>query len=477
MSLIALECIRNAALEDHIQRDRSDWQTHWRIEAIMSTFLSLTAYRRLQKYLNNSYWIMGERIISIGLAFIATVFIARYLGPEDFGALAYAISLAALFAAAGHMGLSGLVVREIVKDPNGRGEILGTVASLKFIGMVTGYIILLIYAATYEGLGTTNFYLISIAGAALLFRPLDVIDFWFQAFVQARYVAIARLSAHLATTAFKLILVFAGSSLVYFATAQILQTALAALLLLLFFKLKAELKLAHWRFIWSRAYEFLRQAWLIYLGSIFAVIYLKVDQVMLRWLSDTQEVGQYAVAAQLSEAWYFIPTAIVASFFPKLIKLREQDETLFMYRMQQLFDALLLMSLAVAITMTIAAPWIITVFFGSAYEASASILVIHIWAAVFIFMRAAFSKWVLIESVLMFSLVTQGFGALINVLLNLVLIPAHGGIGAAYATLLSYATASFIVLFFYRRTRPVFWQMVWAMLAPVRYAARVARSL
>lgn len=420
---------------------------------------------------------MGEKIVSIGLAFMATVFVARYLGPENFGTLAYAISLAALFAAAGHMGLSGLVVREIVKDASGRSEILGTVATLKFIGMATGYVILLIYAATYEGLGTTNFYLISIAGAALLFRPLDVIDFWFQAFIQARYVAIARLSAHLATTTFKLILVFAGSSLVYFATAQVLQTALAALLLLLFFKFKAELKLTHWRFSWPRACEFLRQGWLIYLGSIFAVIYLKVDQVMLRWLSDTQEVGQYAVAAQLSEAWYFIPTAIIASFFPKLIKLREQDETLFMYRMQQLFDALLLMSLAVAITMTIAAPWIIAVFFGSDYEASASILVIHIWAAIFIFMRAAFSKWILIEGALIFSLITQGFGALVNVLLNLALIPEYGGIGAAYATLLSYAIASFVMLFFYHKTRPIFWQMAWAMLAPMRYTARFIRSL
>ena len=442
----------------------------------MSTLGAIAApYRRLQKYLNNSFWIMGEKVLGMGLAFVATVFVARYLGPEDFGSLAYALSLAALFAAAGHMGLSGLVVREIVKNDADRGETLGTVAFLKLLGMGAGYIVLLIYAVSYEGLGSTEFYLIAFAGAALLFRPMDVIDFWFQAFVQARYTAIARISSHLATTAFKLALVFAGSSLVYFATAQILQAALAALLLLMFFWLKAELRVAHWRFSWARAKELLSQGWLIYLGSIFAVIYLKVDQVMLRWLADTQEVGQYAVAAQISEAWYFVPTAIVASFFPKLIKLREENEALFNYRLQQLFDALLLMGLAVAVLMTIAAPWIISLFFGAEYAASASILVIHIWAAIFIFMRAAFSKWILIENVLVFSLITQGLGALANVLLNLALIPAHGGIGAAYATLLSYATASFLALFFYQRTRPVFWQMAWALLSPIRYPVRLAR--
>ena len=432
------------------------------------------SYWRVRQYAHNSFWIMGEKILGLGLGFVATVFVARYLGPEDFGSLAYALSLAALFAAAGHMGLSGLVVREIVKDEAGRGETLGTVAFLKFLGMGAGYVVLLIYAASYEGPGSTEFYLIAFAGVALLFRPIDVIDFWFQAFVQARYSAIARILAQLATTAFKLALVLAGASLVYFATAQILNAALAAFFLLVLFWLKAELGVSHWHFSWARAKALVSQGWLIYLGTIFAVIYLKVDQVMLRWLADTQEVGQYAVAAQISEAWYFVPTAIVASFFPKLIQLREANEALFKYRLQQLFDALLLVGLAVAVVMTMAAPMVISVFFGSDYAASGSILVIHVWASIFIFMRAAFSKWILIENALVFSLITQGLGALANVLLNLALIPMHGGIGAAYATLLSYATASFLALFFYSRTRPVFWQMAWALLSPIRYPLYLA---
>ena len=245
-------------------------------------------YGRLQKYLNNSIWIMAEKVLGMGLAFIATVFVARYLGPEDFGSLAYALSLAALFSSAGHMGLSGLIVREIVKNEADRGETLGTAALLKFFGMAGGYVVLLFYAGSYEGLGTTEFYLIAFAGAALLFRPMDVVDFWFQAFVQARYAAIARISSHLATTGFKLALVFAGSSLVYFATAQVLQAALASMLLLGFFWFKAKLPVTRWRFSWVRAKELLSQGWLTYLGAIFAVIYLmKVDQVT-HSSSDTQ---------------------------------------------------------------------------------------------------------------------------------------------------------------------------------------------
>jgi O-antigen/teichoic acid export membrane protein len=432
------------------------------------------AYQRVHKYINNAIWIMGEKVLTIGLLFISNVFVARYLGPEGFGALAYALSLCAIFGVAGHMGLSSLVVREIVTDEAVRGSTLGTVALLKLLGLSIGYAVLLLYAVLYEGTGSTEFYLIALAGAALLFRPADVIDFWFQAFVQARYTAMARIASHIAATILKLGLVFAGASLVYFATAQILQGALASLLLVVFFWQKADLRLETWYFDWARAKALLGQGWLIYLGTIFSIIYLKVDQVMLRWLADAGEVGQYAVAAQMSEAWYFVPAAIVTSIFPKLIALRRENEALFKRRFQQLLDSLFLMGLLVAVLMTLAAPWVIDVFFGADYAASAAILVVHIWAAIFIFMRAAFSKWILIENALVFSLITQGMGALMNIGLNIILIPAHGGIGAAFATLLSYATASFLALVFHPRTRPVFWQMAWAVLAPIRYPLGLA---
>lgn len=437
----------------------------------MTRHLIVQTYRRLQQYLNNSYWLLAERVVGLGLAFVGTVIVARYLGPEDFGSLAYALSLAALFGAAGHMGLHGLVVREIVKLPDDRAATLGTAAILKLIGVAAGYTVLVLYAWLYEGAGTTQFYLIVVAGLALFFQPLSVIDYWFQAFVQARYAVVAKISSQVLATGFKLLLVFGGAGLVYFALTHLLQAVLAALFLVGIFYLKAALKPSQWVFRRDRATQLLRQGWLIYLGSLFAVVYLKVDLVMLRWFAHTAEVGQYAVAAQLSEAWYFVPSAIVVSFFPAMIKLRERDERLFYRRLQQLFDILFLLALVVAVAMTAIAPWLVIFLFGSDYAPSASILVIHIWAALFIFMRAAFSKWILIENALYFSLFTQGFGASANVLLNYLLIPLHGGIGAAYATLVSYALASFLALLFYRRTRVVFWQMARAMLAPIRYPA------
>lgn len=430
----------------------------------------VAAYSKVKKYLHNTLWIMGDKVTSIGVGFLVTVVVARYLGPEDFGVFSYAISVAALFAAAGHMGLSGLVVREIVKNPEERNVVLGTTLALKFIGMLLGYFSLLGYAALYEGFASIEFKVLAIAGAVLLFRPFDIVDFWFQAFVKARYVTIARLTGLLAGSVLKISFVALGLSVFFFVAANLFQAVIVAIALLVMYGLKSELKISSWTFCWSKAKELFSQGWVIYLGSIFAVIYLKVDQVMLRWFEGSESVGIYAVAAQLSEAWYFVPAAIVASFFPKLIKLREESEAQFNKRLQQLFDLLFILAACVALIMTLLSEWLILLFFGDHYAESASILVIHIWAAIFIFMRAAFSKWILIQNALIFSLITQGLGAFVNVVLNYFLIPEFGAQGAAYATLISYAFASFFSLAIYSKTRPVFVMMAKSLFCVIRYS-------
>lgn len=430
------------------------------------------AYQRFRPYLHNTAWILGEKVLSLGLGFLVTVLVARYLGPDGFGTLAYATSLVALFGISGHLGLHGLVVREIVKQPALRATTMGTTAVLRLIGVITGYLLLLLYAGLYEGTGTTRFAFIAIAGASLLFMPVDVVDYWFNAFVQARYVSIARFLAKLAFAGVTLSFVFLDASLVRFAIPYLLQSLVAGMVLLFLYRLKSDIRISAWRFDGRHARDLLKQGWVIYLASFFAVIYLKIDQVMLRWLVGSTEVGLYAVAARFSEVWYFIPGAIVASVFPKLINLRESDERRFKQRLQQVFDGLAVLGMGVALLVTLLASWFVPWIFGTDYTGSVAILVIHTWASVFIFMRAALSRWILIENALYFSLLTQGLGAASNVVLNFFLIPKYGGQGAAWATLVSYAIASFFAVFLYPRTRPVFWLMVNALLAPVRYPVR-----
>ncbi|MCW8194216.1 flippase [Proteobacteria bacterium 005FR1] len=435
----------------------------------------LKTYNRLRVYIHNTSWSVGSKFLNIGAGFLVTVLVARYLGPEEFGVLSYAISLTAIFAAAGQMGLAGLVVREIVADPPRQTVVLGTVAWLKLAGMAVAFALLIAFSALYEGLETEEFLLLLILASALFFQPADVADYWFQAHLQERYTALARTGALLASSLAKVALVVGGAGLLALGVAHAAQAVIAAVLLFAFYKAVSGRTFTTWKFDAAEAKNLLKQGWLVYLGSILAVVNLKIDQVMLKWYIGSDEVGIYAVAAQLSEAWYFIPTAIVASFFPKLIQLKSSDPAAYHQRLQQLFDMLFLLAAATAVGVYLISTPLVKVFFGENYLKSAIILNVHIWAGIFVFMRALFSRWILIEHALAFSIITQGLGALTNIGVNMLLIPRFGGLGAAVATLFSYAMSSYLALLFHEKTRPVFYMMTKSMLIPVRYAVATLR--
>ncbi len=429
----------------------------------------------VKKYLPNMSWMMGDKVFFLGVNFLASILVARYLGPEKFGVLSYATSLVAIFASAGSMGLAGLIVREVVKYPDQEKEILGSAFSLKYIGMLFSFLVMLIYAIAFELGNKETFWVFLIVATGVLFQPFDVIDYWFQSQVKAKYIAYSRVLSVLISTLLKVAFVLTGASLVFFSYANLTYTILCAIFLCIFYKNITKKSPLSWSVSFTRMKALIKSGGLIYIGSILAIIYIKIDQVMLKWLVGTDEVGIYAVAAQLSEAWYFIPVAIVSSLFPSLIKVENSDREKYKVRLQQIFDLLFVLAAVIALAVTLVSDPVMSFFFGKEYSGSAPILNIHIWAGVFIFMRALFSRWILIENALVFSILTQGAGAVINVILNFFLIKEYGGVGAAYATLLSYAMASYGALFFYKKTRPVFLMMTKSIFSPLRLLLKIRR--
>jgi O-antigen/teichoic acid export membrane protein len=259
-----------------------------------------------------------------------------------------------------------------------------------------------------------------------------------------------------------------GVGVIWFLVAKLAETVIVEVGVLAIFTRQGH-RPRQWRAQPSRMRGLLSESWPLVLSALGAALYLRIDQVMLGQMKGASEVGIYAAAARLSETWYFVAAAIVASSFPYLLQLRAEDPTRYAVRLQQLYDTLAWVAISLAVIVTLLAPLIVHVLYGSAFAASAGILQVHIWAGVFIYMRTAFSKWLVAERMLMFSLVTQGAGAVVNVILNLALIPQWGGLGAAWATVVSYAAASYLVLPFFGPTRPAALMMTKALVAPARY--------
>jgi O-antigen/teichoic acid export membrane protein len=208
-------------------------------------------------------------------------------------------------------------------------------------------------------------------------------------------------------------------------------------------------------------------------SAITATIYLKVDQIMLGVMTGPEDVGIYAAASQLSEVWWFIPLMLMASLFPSLISLRQKDKAAYHERLASIFAGLGWFGIALAAFVALSAPWLVRIVFGPGFEESVVVLRIHVWAMPFLFMRAALSRWIIMEGVYIVSLITHGAGAITNIVLNLVLIPRYGPVGAALATVVSYSVASFFSLFVYQGTRGVAGLMTRSVVFPRRHVAKL----
>ena len=80
----------------------------------------------LRRILGNMGWLMVDRMVRLGMGLFVTVWVARYLGPAQFGSLNFAFAFVSLFGTAATLGLDGIVVREVVHHAADTHEILGT---------------------------------------------------------------------------------------------------------------------------------------------------------------------------------------------------------------------------------------------------------------------------------------------------------------------------------------------------------------
>ena len=418
----------------------------------------------------NTGWLVSEKVIAMALALLINISIARVFGPELFGEFSYLFSLAALLGPIGTLGVNAIVTREVINQPDKAHVIIASSIFVRFLGAIA--VVCISLSIWFEGtlLGNLSnpdaLLLLSFAG---VFTSLQVLEFWYQAKVISKDVvkwripvilifAAAKFYALWLVTSFELLIAIYAFELV----------VMGAVILILYSEKESKIKLSDIDIPYG--FSLLKQSiWLLFSG-VASLIYLKIDQIMLGQMTSNVEVGVYAVASRLSEVWYFFPEALMASFFASLLLHRKNKKEYYL-RIQTLCDGLFAFALVLAIFITIFSEQIIHVLYGNGYEKSSVILSIHIWAGCFVFMRALLSKWLIAEDLLRFSLLSHGLGAVVNVVLNYWMIQEWQGVGAALATVISYAIASYFTLFIYKPTREMAYVMTKSIFLPARIMA------
>ncbi|MCK4842950.1 MAG: flippase [Methylococcales bacterium] len=411
----------------------------------------LKNHQGFMKYFKNTSWLLGEKIMRMVVGLFVGIWVARYLGPEQFGLFSYAQSFVGLFTAIATLGLNGIVVRELVKDESRRDSLIGTAFWLKVIGALVVLIILAIAVNFTSNDSYTNI-LVFIIASATIFQSFNVVDFYFQSKVMSKFVVYANIISLLLSSIIKVLLILNEAPLEAFAWVILFDSFVLACGFIYFY-IKNDLSVLKWKFNKIVAYSLLKDSWPLIFSGTALMIQAYIDQVMIKEMIGTIEVGYYSVAMRLIAVFGFIPMLLKSSLFPAIQNAKKQSDELYQNRLLNYYRFNFLLFLITAIPIFIFAEQIVILLFGIEYKNAGVLLALMTSRLLFANMGVSRGAFILTENLMRFSMLTMILGTITNVLLNYLWIPEYGAKGAIVATIFSFIVTVFIVDIFYTKTR------------------------
>ena len=417
----------------------------------------------LGRILGNVAWLSMDKVIRMGLGLTVGVWLARYLGPDQFGQLNYAIAFAGLFGTLAGLGLNSIVVRDIVQDPDTANVTLGTAFFLQFLGGVIAVPLIVVAIAWLRPDDALTKAMVSVLGLGLIFKSTEVVKYWFESRIQVRYTVWIENAAFLVMTGIRIAMILQQASLMAFVWITLAE-AVAVSIGLLVIHAKVGGQMDVWRPRLQRAWSLLADSWPLLLSGLAIFLFMRVDLLMIGLLAGDREMGIYTAALRLSEPWYFLPTVIASSVFPLIARSATENAKDYHAKLSRMLRLAIWLHVAISLLIMFGANYIVEYLFSAPYRESAPILALHVWTGVFQAMGIISGQWMVYEGLVMLALLRNVCGAVVSLAMNVILIPKFGGIGAAVSALSSVVFAYYLFDFLSPRTRPMFWLKTRAML-------------
>lgn len=431
-------------------------------------------YSGFRRYAVNTSWMLAEQVLRVISGLVVGIWVARYLGPEQFGLFSYVLAFTAIFGGFTKLGLDSILVRELLNRPESIDIYLGTAFWLKFIAALLMSIFATIIAVLAPVDKITSLF-VNIILVGFVFQSFEVIEFYFQSKVLARVVSVCKFLQLVFSCLVKICLILNESELVWFVCVTAFDFLSLAIGYVIAYNIKGG-KLFFKRFDVCVAKELLKDSWPLMFSSVFAVIYLRIDQLMIKEMLGSHELGVYSAAVRLAEAFYFLPALITASVFPAILNARKLDVHLYYSRLQALYSILVWLAISIGVVFSFFGAAILVCLFGNEYAAAGNVLVVYAWSSVFVFVSAGFGRYLIAENLAVINMYRVVLGAFLNVVLNLFLIGRYGVIGAAYSTLVSLFFVNYVFDFFNPKLHMQLRFKVFAIFYPAVSFARLFRG-
>jgi len=405
---------------------------------------------KAKQVFNNAKWIIACKIVQSIMQLIIGMISARYLGPSNYGLISYAASIVAFALPIMKLGLDAVLVHELVESPHKEGEIMGTSLMLNTISSFL-CISVVSLISTLLNLGEKETIIVCVIySISIFFAALEMMQYWFQYKLLSKYSSVIMLVAYLFVSAYKIYLLASAKSVYWFAFSHSVEYGFIGILLIVFYFKNDGNRLS---FSWKRAKKMLAKSKHYIFAALMVVIIQNTDHIMLTSMSGKAENGFYSAAITSAAVVQFVFTAIMDSFRPLILSSKKTDEIEYEKNMSGLYSIITYLSLAQSIAFTIFAPLIIKILYGADYSAAVPVLRILTWYCAFSYMGTIRNIWLLAEQKQKFLPIINLCGVVFNIVLNAILIPFYGAIGAAFASFVTQFMMNFVLGFIIKPIR------------------------
>ncbi|MGZ7107700.1 MAG: flippase [Methanobacterium sp.] len=392
----------------------------------------MTTARNIAK---NTTVLFIATIISYVLGFFINIYIARYLGAEGFGIISLALAITGIFAIFTDLGLNTLTIRDIARDKSLTEDYITNTTIIKiFLSFLT--IGLLILTVNIIGYSLEVKYVIYIITLSLIFGAFtSIFNSVFQALQKMEYMSIGNILNSVLLFAGVILGIYYNLNIFFFAAIYMVANLLVLIYSVLAYIWKfsipnVDINLSIWKLKLKEALPF-------GITNIFGSIYYWIDTVMLSIMVGNEVVGWYNAAYRLMFVFLSIYSVYMSSMFPVMSKFYGTSEKFLKLSYERSFKYLLLISIPIAVGTTLIADKVILLIFGSEFIPAILTLQVLIWTIPFLFINGLSGN--LLNSINRQLTITKttSIAAVVNIALNLVLIPKFSLYGSSFATVVT----------------------------------------
>ncbi|CAI0745088.1 flippase [Serratia entomophila] len=402
----------------------------------------------MKAILVNAMWLMIERIsLSLSGIFVS-IYVARYLGPGQFGAINYLLATVAVLVPLAQLGADSIIFNRIARRRASGIRLMMASMRIRRRLFLLAALPLLVWQLLFRD--TTEVVMLVLMLASAYFSVQDVYKIYYDATLKSKRNTIINNAVLILSILLRLGLVHAELSLAWFAVPYIVSSAIPYLVRRWMFRRENRAQIAAPRRLIKSYEKYLFSVGLpLAVSSLSIVIYTRIDQLMLGNMLGTQAVGWYSAATTLAQGWVFVPMAMITSLMPGIAGSRQPEEQA--YRIRLLNLIVLMISLPVLLFFVWFAQPVIELLYGAEFQPSAAILAVCTLTAMFGALGTVSYRSMVLFSGYRFIALKMPIVAVINVVLNILLIPRYGLMGAAISTLFSEFMSLFVLNAFFQR--------------------------